>query len=454
MAPGVTALEVLDTLRAMADIQGRYGEAACHAYVVSFTHSAADVRAVLELARLAGVGDRIALDVVPLFESADALTGCAAIIDELLSDPEYRAHLARRGDRQEVMLGYSDSTKESGSLASAWLLYQAQRQLVAAAQRHKIELTLFHGRGGAIGRGGGPMTRAVLAQAAGSVDGRSKLTEQGEVMADRYSNPAIALRHLEQLTYATLVATGDAARIPQPGFDPAGVMDQLADSARNAYRGLVWDNPAFVDFFRAATPIDELAALAIGSRPARRGGRGAAAGLEELRAIPWVFAWSQSRANLPGWFGTGSALRAFRRGSRGRAAQLRRMYAEWPFFAAMLETTEMVLAKADMAVAARYASLAKGEGSSAIWALIQAEFEISVEEILGITGRTRLLDNMPVLQRSIDLRNPYVDSLSELQVVLLARLRALPAGDPAAADLLRLVHMTVSGVAAGLQSTG
>ncbi|HEY5520629.1 MAG TPA: phosphoenolpyruvate carboxylase [Candidatus Limnocylindrales bacterium] len=453
VAPGVNAHDVLETFRALAEIQSRYGEAASHRYVISFTHSAADVAAVLELARRA-CGDAVpALDVVPLFESADALSTAATILDDMLSDRAYRAHVESRGNRQEVMLGYSDSTKESGALASAWMLYRAQEALVEVCRRHEIELTLFHGRGGAIGRGGGPMTRAVLAQAEGSVDGRLKLTEQGEVMSDRYVNRQIALRHLEQLTYATLAASAPHARARRPKDDAA--MSELAASARAAYRALVCETPGFEDFFRQATPIAELSALAIGSRPAARSAAGEEARLESLRAIPWVFAWSQARVNLPGWYGTGSALAAFRErhGTAGLAA-LRRLYAEWPFFATVLDTAEMILAKADLSVAARYASLATGTAARDIWNRIEGEFRLSVEQILAVSGRARLLDNMPVLQRSIQLRNPYVDSLSELQVLLLGRLRALPAADPQRAELLRLVHLTVSGVAAGLQNTG
>ena len=295
VSAGVPAGEVLETFRAIATIQQRYGQAACHRYVISFTHAATDVTAVLELARRAGAqtGDVPALDVVPLFESADALSGAARIVDELLADADYRTHLSTRGDRQEVMLGYSDSTKESGALASAWMLFGAQAALVKCAQRHGVELTLFHGRGGAIGRGGGPMTRAVIAQAAGSVDGRLKLTEQGEVVADRYVNPQIALRHLEQLTFATLEASvARSAALPSRA---AEVMDELATTARGAYRGLVWETPDFEAYFGQATPIAELSALSIGSRPAARGASSQAPSLETLRAIPWVFAWSQSR---------------------------------------------------------------------------------------------------------------------------------------------------------------
>jgi phosphoenolpyruvate carboxylase len=445
--------DVLETFRAIGGIQARFGVDACHRYVVSFARAATDVFDVLELARRASPHGVAAIDVVPLFESADALASSAAILDEMLGDEAYRRHLAARGHRQEVMLGYSDSTKESGSLASAWMLYRAQEALVAAARRHDVELTLFHGRGGAIGRGGGPMTRAVLAQAPGSVDGRLKVTEQGEVMADRYSNPAIALRHLEQMTYATLIATTSAPAPVEHGW--ASTMAVLAESARLAYRSLVWESASFEGFFKAATPISELSGLAIGSRPAARSGKQASPDLATLRAIPWVFAWSQSRINLPAWYGTGTALAEHRARLGGAGLkELRRLYREWPFFATVLDTAEMTLAKADMVIGARYASLATGPAALAIWERIRSEYEQSVRQILDITGRKNLLDNMPVLQRSIRLRNPYVDSLSELQVLLLARMRALPADDPQRPHLLRLIHETVSGVAAGLQNTG
>ena len=448
--------DTLATFRAVAELQRRFGESACQRYVVSFTRSPADVLAVLELGGRASADGSPGpdLDVVPLFESADALVGCGAIVGELLAEPSYRAHLERRGNRQEVMLGYSDSTKESGALAAAWMLYRAQEQLVETCRGQGVELLIFHGRGGAIGRGGGPMTRAILAQAPGSVDGRLKLTEQGEVISDRYANPAIALRHLEQLTYAALEAStpDHEARLRRAAGEGAGVMGELAATARDTYRALVWQEPGFEDYFRAATPIGELSGMGLGSRPAAR--PTSQSTLDSLRAIPWVFAWAQSRANLPGWYGTGTALAEYRRAHRsGGLRRLRALYRDWPFFASVLDNTEMILAKADMPIAERYASLA-GEVGRPIWRRIREEYALSVEQILELTGRSRLLDDMPVLQRSIELRNPYVDSLSEMQVLLLGRLRSLPADDPQRDELLRLVHLTVSGVAAGLQSTG
>ncbi len=408
-----------------------------------------------------------------MFELADALEGCAAILDELLADPTYRAHLLARGDRQEVMLGYSDSNKESGFLAANRLLYRAQAALLETSRRHGLELTLFHGRGGAIGRGGGPTNRAILAQAPGSIAGRLRLTEQGEVIAANYANPAIARRLLEQLTAAVLIASTPEHEAGAEAADRAGraAIDELAAVSNAAYRALVWDDPAFAAFFRDATPILELSALRLGSRPAARGAddgrrpsRPPRAGraepppppnLNTLRAIPWGFAWSQSRLNLPGWYGLGAALEAYREahGDDG-LDRLAALYRSWPLFGALLDNAEMTLAKADIGVARLYAGLAVQPSAVAIWERIEAEHERTVRLLLRVTRRERLLDGLPVLQRSIALRNPYVDSLSELQVRLLARLRGLPPDDPARSEVLRLVQLSINGIAAGLRNTG
>ncbi len=460
-APGVSVGEVLETFRAIADLQGTFGPSACHRYVISFTRSSRDVLDVLELADVATAGGTAPiLDIVPLFETADALESSGRIVDELLRDRDYRRHLETRGDRQEVMLGYSDSTKESGFLAASWMLYRAQERLGEVADERGVQVTLFHGRGGAIGRGGGPMNRAILAQAPGSIEGRLKLTEQGEMIAAHYANVALAQRELEQLTHAVLIASTPEHRASSGGPSVAGahVMRLLAERSRAAYRRLVWDDPSFERFFAAATPIAELSALPLGSRPASRKGKAAgdaAPRLSSLRAIPWVFAWSQSRVNLPGWYGLGTALAEYRR-ARGETGfdELSRLYRSWPFFASVLDNAELVLAKADLQVARRYASLAAGQEERRIWDRIEQEYERSVELLLRVTGRRHLLDDVPVLQRSIALRNPYVDSLSEIQVRLLGRLRALPPDAPERPELLRLVHLTVSGVAAGLQNTG
>jgi phosphoenolpyruvate carboxylase len=460
VGPGVTLGETLATFRSLAAIQARFGPEAAHRYVVSFTAAPSDITDVLELAR-ASTGEEPppALDVVPLFETSDALGAAGPILDALLADPAYRAHLATRGDRQEVMLGYSDSGKESGFLAAAWMLHQAQEALVGAARTHGVELTLFHGRGGAIGRGGGPANRAILGGAPGAMDGRLKLTEQGEVIAANYADPAIARRHLEQLTGAVLIASTpehDAAAA-EALREGGALMAELASTARDAYRALVHDDPGFAAFFRDITPIAELSDLRLGSRPAARGRHdpGDAPPIDALRAIPWTFAWSQARINLPGWFGLGAALEAYR-AAHGDAglAEIARLYRSWPFLASVLDNAEMILAKADMGVARRYASLARDDDGARRWTSIEAEYHRTVALLLRVTGRERLLDGAPVLQRSIGLRNPYVDSLSELQVRLLRRLRSMAPNDPDRGRVLRLVQLTVNGVAAGLQNTG
>jgi phosphoenolpyruvate carboxylase len=462
VSPGVRLGEVLATFRAIGTVQGRYGVEACRRVIVSFTAGASDILDVLDLAARATQDPPAplpVLDVVPLFESSDALLSAGPILDALLEDPGYRRHLAGRGDRQEVMLGYSDSNKESGFLAAAWMLHRAQVELVAVARRHGIELTIFHGRGGAIGRGGGPTNRAILGGAPGAVDGRLKLTEQGEVIAANYADPAIARRHLEQMTGAVLIASTDEHDAAADAALQTGtrMLDALADAARAAYRALVHEDPGFAAFFRDITPIAELSDLRLGSRPAARGRQasGEAPPIDALRAIPWTFAWSQARINLPGWYGLGSALEAFR-AEHGEAGldQIARAYRRWPFLASVLDNAEMILAKADMGVARRYASLAAGPDDARRWATIETEYQRTVALLLRVTGRERLLDGAPVLQRSIALRNPYVDSLSELQVRLLRRLRSMAPDDPERGRVLRLVQLSVNGVAAGLQNTG
>ena len=454
---GPSLQEVTSSLGVIAEIQQRYGEEACRRYVISFTEDPRDVLDVLRLARNAGLPDPIPLDVVPLLESRHALESAGAILRGLLDDPTYARHLAARGHRQEVMLGYSDSNKESGFLAASWLLHRAEEQLVEAS-KGRVELTLFHGRGGAVGRGGGPANRAILAQAPGSVAGRLKLTEQGEVIAARYANPELALRHLEQLTNAVLLAGEERHQASIAGSLGRwrDVMDELAESAAEAYRALVWDDPGFVSFFAAATPYAELAALPIASRPAARTDRrdGEAVALGAIRAIPWVFAWGQNRTNLPGWYGLGTALEWHRRRHRGSGLRtLREMYRTWPFFAVTLENAELSLSRSDLSAARRYAALAD---EPRIWSAIEDEHRRAVNELLAVTGATRLLEGSPALARSIELRAPYLDCLTEVQVRALARLRGLPdAADPAErAQLLRTVHLAVNGLAAGLQVTG
>ena len=462
------ALELLASLRAVADIQRRSAQAAAGRWIVSFTRTAQDVFDVLALAGLAGRPEPGAeqtsgfapatpeLDVVPLLESADALQGAASILEALVADPVYRAHLAARGDRQEVMLGYSDSNKESGFVAANWLLYRAQGELVRVARKHGLELTLFHGRGGAIGRGGGPAARAILAQAAGSIAGRLKLTEQGEVIATNYANPTIARRHLEELAGATLLASAEShtGRHAAAEADGWPIMDELARTSQAAYRTLV-QGPGFADYFRRVTPIEELAGMRLGSRPARRPGREQSSPIESLRAIPWTFAWSQVRLGLPGWYGLGSALDGIRQG-QGEAglARLARLYKTWPFFESILDNAELALARVDLQTARAYHRLDESPAGAAAWASIEAEY-LRATALLGeVTGRANLLDGLPGLQRSLNVRAPYLDPLAEIQVHLLARLRGHDPDDPQAEPVRRLVQLTVNAIAAGLQATG
>jgi phosphoenolpyruvate carboxylase len=455
--PDAPAREALATLLTVRDLHASFGSEAVPRYVVSFTRSPADVLAVLELDALASPdAGPLLMDLVPLLESRDALTDAGALIRALVTDPAYRPHLERRGMRQEVMLGYSDSNKEVGYLAAAWSLYHAQEQLVAVAREQGLDLTLFHGRGGTIGRGGGPANRAVLAQAAGSVGGRLALTEQGEMIAERYPSPTIAQRHLEQLSSAVLLAS-------RPGHDWVTaeqadrwrpMITELAALAESAYRSLVYDDPEFVRFFTHATPIEEIGRMELGSRPPRRGAS-APMSLDGLRAIPWVFAWSQSRINLPAWFGVGSALAAYARAYPDGRQRMADAYRSWEFLRSVIDNVELGVAIADPVLAARYAALAGDEPAMRrIAEAIEAERDLTVRELSRLTRRDELLERSPRLRRSIELRTPYVDVLSELQLHALDRQRSGPssaADRDAIEDLLRL---SIAGVAAGLQHTG
>ena len=447
------AAEVLETLRVMAELQARYGADACRRYVVSFSRTAADLAAVRALARLAVPDGPLELDVVPLFESRADLERASDVLDEYLALPGAAAWLERRGRRLEVMLGYSDSAKDAGFLAANLALYRAQGALAAWAAARGIDLVLFHGRGGALGRGGGPAGRAVRGQAPGSVAGRFKVTEQGEVIYARYGNLAIGHRHLEQVTNAVLGASTTGARAAvaaaEDRYLPTAAA--MAGAAEAAWRGLV-ERDGFAEFFARVTPIKELGLLRIGSRPARRDGdKAEAAGgdLVDLRAIPWVFAWSQNRCNLPGWYGLGTGLEVVAHQSQGLAL-LREMYAGWPFFRSLIENAEMSLAKADPLVAESYLELG---GRPDLVAAIREEFRRTRALVTETTGAGRLLGHRPVLRQAVDLRNPYVDALSFLQVRFLTDLRNGLSG-PEAARAADLVLLTVNGVAAGLQNTG
>jgi phosphoenolpyruvate carboxylase len=444
--------DVVGTFRVIAAaLDGRH-QGAIETYVISGAAAPSDVLAVLLLMKESGLaepgGSGARLSIAPLFEQEQGLRDAPETMAALLRLPAYRRALRARGDFQEVMIGYSDSNKEIGFLGSAWALYQAQRDLTALFDAEGIRHTFFHGRGGAIGRGGGPTNVAILALPPGSVAGRVKLTEQGEVIASRYATAPVAYRELELVSGAVLASAVDVLAVPEPSRLTAfeEVMAEMAAAAIAAYRDLVYGNPELVRFFEQATPLAEISRLQIGSRPARRH---ETRRIEDLRAIPWVFAWTQSRFLLPGWYGVGAGL------EHGRevfgAEILQAMDREWPFFAATIANAEMALAKSDLDIAARYASLVDdAELRTRIWQRIEAEHDRSTREILRLTGQHRLLDREPVLRRSIDRRNPYVDPISFVQVELLRRIRGGAAQD----STLRAILRTVNGIAGGLKSTG
>lgn len=441
------AEEVLETIRTIAFLQERYGPRAAGRYIVSFTRSADDLAAVHRLARHAVGPDGTppVLDVIPLFETFADLQAAPRILAEIVLHPEFAARLEATGRRLEVMLGYSDSSKDVGPVAANLALYEAQAAIAAWAQREGIELTLFHGRGGALGRGGGPANSAILAQPPHSVDGRFKLTEQGEVIFARYGDPAIAMRHIDQVAAAILLASApsneERNRAAAETFaDVAKTMDA---ASRERFFSLV-KAPGFAPWFARVTPMEEIGLLALGSRPARRGL--SVESLEDLRAIPWVFAWTQARINLAGWFGLGTALDAV-----GDEALLQRAYAEWPLFRTLIDNVGMSLAKADDRIARHYLELGDRDDLAS---LVRDEMRLTRDWVIRVTGGTELLAGKPVLQRAVKMRSPYVDALSLLQLRALRALRDTPEGAPVDPEQQRLLLLSVSGVAAGLQNTG
>jgi phosphoenolpyruvate carboxylase len=435
--------EVLDTLRVIRWAQNRFGVEACCRYIVSFTRTAADLAAVYELAASLGAGAPV-LDVIPLFETGEDLERAVSVLEETIKQPAVQRRLSQTGRRLEVMLGYSDSAKILGPTTATLLLYDTQEQLAAWAYTNDITLTLFHGRGGSLGRGGGPANRAILAQAPGSVDGRFKVTEQGEVIFARYGQPEIARRHIEQVTNAILLAS--TPEVEQRAIDAASrfrpLADRLSAAAHTAFRGLV-ETAGFAEWFAQVSPLGEIGDLRIGSRPARRTG---ASSLDDLRAIPWVFAWTQTRVHLPAWYGLGTGLAEVI-----GEPELRAAYESWPLFNALIDNAEMSLAKTDRSIAERY--LALGDRPD-LAALVLAEYDRTLDLVLSVTGHTRLLENRKVLSRAVELRNPYVDALSHLQLRALTALRAGVADPAEQAQLENLLLLSVNGVAAGLQNTG
>jgi len=448
--PGVTAetAETWALFRLLARVHGVYGRELLGPFVVSMTRGPADVLTVLLLARWAGCEE--GLQIAPLFETLDDLDAAPRILANLFALEAYRAHLAISDGEQIVMIGYSDSNKDGGFLAANWALYRAQERIAQTCREAGIKLTLFHGRGGTVARGGGPANRAIRAQPPGTVNGRFRLTEQGETIVSRYSDPALAQRHLEQIVSAVILASApDSPSADSPVREEwRAAMNAMSIVARDVYRALVYETPGFVDYWRAVTPLDEITHLSIGSRPASRDSRDLQ--VSHIRAIPWVFSWMQSRFNLPSWYGLGTAL------SQQPLALLQEMYTAWPFFRALLDNTEMSLLKADMDIAALYSALVPDRGlAERIYQLVCAEYALTRRTVLRAAQHSELMDEDPVIQRSVHLRNPYVDPLNYIQVEMLRRLRALPDPDSAEAEALReVISVTINGIAAGLRNTG
>jgi len=438
----------LEVVATAASAQRRFGAPAVSKYVISHCESVSDLLEVGVLLREAGLlrACGLDLDVIPLFESIDDLERCGAMMRSALGQPLYRAWVRARGGEQEVMLGYSDSNKDGGYVSSSWTLYKATLDLMRVCREQGVRLRFFHGRGGTVGRGGGPSYEAVLSQPPGSVDGALRLTEQGEVIASKYADPENGRHNLEILAAATLEASFGAAAADGHARH-AEIMEGLSQLALIAYRSLV-RAPGFMDYFRAATPFAEIASLNIGSRPAARRDSWR---LEDLRAIPWVFSWSQCRVMLPGWYGFGSAVAEWLSSDKGTLEELRAMHASWPFFRAMLSNLDMVLAKTDLGIAQRYAELVSNESlRGAIFPRIAEEWRASRDQLFAITGASEFLADNPTLARSIRNRFAYLDALNHIQVGLLRRYRA---GDTVPRTV-RAIHLTINGIAAGLRNSG
>ena len=447
--PGVTAktAETWSVFKLMHRAQEVYGKDLFGAFVISMTQCPADVLSVLLLSRWAGCQEN--LMIAPLFETVDDLRNAPEVLDLLFNHTLYRHHLRTNGDHQMVMIGYSDSNKDAGYLSANWNLYQAQEQIDKVCSKHGIKLTLFHGRGGTVARGGGPANRVILAQPPGTINGRFRLTEQGETIASRYSNSDMAFQHLEQVVSAVISASLPEENGLQIPLAWRQELEMMSKTAKRAYHGLVYQSPGFMRFWQQVTPIHEITQLRIGSRPAMR--QPGTHQVTKIRAIPWVFSWMQSRFNLPGWFGLGTGLAAASSGE-----MLKEMYVRWPFFRAILANAEMSLQKADLEIARLYLTLVDNQKEAEeFYKNIHSEYEQTKERILAITGNINLLDNEPNLQHSIQLRNPYIDPLNFIQVETLHRLRAIKDHtSPQAEELQNVIVLTINGIASGLRNTG
>ena len=446
-----TASEI-KILEEVAASQKQYGDEAIMTAIISNTQSVSDLLELATLLKQVGLVSpegRSKINIVPLFETIEDLRNCIGIMDELLSIPEYRKLLDARGGVQEVMLGYSDSNKDGGFVTSGWELYKAETALIELFSRHSVGLRLFHGRGGTVGRGGGPSYEAILAQPKGAVQGQIRITEQGETISFKYSKPELGRRNLESLAAATFEASllgEDQKSVPAHYID---TMDELSEEAFKAYRNLVYETEGFEDYFWASTVINEISTLNIGSRPASRK---KTRRVEDLRAIPWVFSWAQCRLMLPGWYGFGTSVKLWlEKNPETGLSTLRDMYANWPFFQTQLSNMDMVLAKSDIAIASRYASLVPDvELREAIFGRIRGEWQSSIDALLSIADHNQLLQENPLLDRSIHNRYAYLDPLNHIQVELLKQSRN-SADNP---RLLRGIHIAINGIAAGLRNSG
>ena len=459
--------EVLATLRKMKRAQTEIDDHAIGSYIISMTESAADILEVLYLMKstglfAAGFGEmRSAVDIVPLFETTTDLTAAPGIMERLYRNEAYRAHLDARQRRQEIMIGYSDSTKEGGIVGSHWALYKAQRLLTKTSQLAGVDWLFFHGRGGTVGRGGGPEYEAILSQPAHSLNGKIKITEQGEVISLKYAHPAIAQRSLELTTSAMIMGNTPKAR-RNPTLDKNrtrwfAAMDEIAHHSYEAYREVVYGRPDFIRYFAQATPIEEIMKMQIGSRPSKRVD---SERIEDLRAIPWTFGWMQSRHVLPGWLGAGEGLRAYlflkpSKPDPKRLKLLRQMYRRWQTFRSLIDNMQMILAKADFDISKEYAALVEPVilGKST-YRELKSRYDLTRAMILLITDQEEILEENGMLQRSIQLRNPYVDPLSYIQVELLRRLQKNEPGEAERGELEQNIFLSINGVAAGLRNTG
>jgi phosphoenolpyruvate carboxylase len=453
--------EVVDVFHTIKAAQKEFGLKCITTYLISMSEATSDLLEVMVFSKEAGLYRResdgtvtCTLQPAPLFETIDDLHAAPSIIHTLFQIPAYKDSLTSLQNMQEIMLGYSDSNKDGGVLTANWELRVALKCITEAANTYGVKLKFFHGRGGALGRGGMPLNRSILAQPADTVGGGIKITEQGEVLSQRYAIKAIAYRSLEQATWALITA---AMNVKHPQSDISEnqweeIMIDISEQAQTKYQDLIFRDADFLTFFRESTPLPEIGELNIGSRPSKRKNSDR---FEDLRAIPWVFAWTQSRYLLPAWYAAGSGLQSFYQGKKENMRELQKMYAKWSFFRSMIDNLQMALAKADLLIAKEYGNLIKDAAmGERIYNIIKEEYELTSSLILEITGQKEILDNVSVLQESIRLRNPYVDPLSYMQVSLLTELRALQENDEDDAILLREVLLTINGIAAGLRNTG